>query len=466
MNDWLDAEGHADRAFEMFERGRWAEAESELRKALSLNPDQPEWHFNLGLTLEASGRDREALASYERATDLLPDQVDPLVAAGVVACRLGQLDKGIVLLEKALHLDPTNDVAYCNKMEALVRSGNHDEAETTFYMAQQALDAPSPHALAIIAESLMQRGEFARARWCLREALRLEPGLPRVAARLGTAYAAMGMKQRALQLYLRDLRDDPGNIDTLLDYGELLIDLGRLPEAAEKFRRVLELEPANVDAHVRLGQIAMRCKRYEQAHLEFELVLKLDAGFPRVRQMLASALLKRDRPEAARVCLNDEYDSLKAMCASDDVHEKNDSSEHAMVPWSTDDLTHFGGLLMDAALPVLAADVLSMALHDGDLSRPQQADLLRTIALARFQIGDYAGGVACSRRVLRLDPRCIASIHNLALAALQDNRLSVAAGWVNRGLRVNRHDDGLRRLRIRVWMASIAAFGRKLLGRN
>src|SRR5690606_35779399 len=101
MNDWLDAEGHADRAFEMYERGRWAEAESELRKAISLNPDQAEWHFNLGLTLEAAGRDLEALASYERATELLPDQPDPLVAAGVVANRLHLSDQAVNLLDRA-----------------------------------------------------------------------------------------------------------------------------------------------------------------------------------------------------------------------------------------------------------------------------------------------------------------------------------------------------------------------------
>jgi Flp pilus assembly protein TadD len=74
MSDWMDAEAHADRAFELYERGRWAEAESELRKALSLNPDQPEWHFNLGLTLEAAGRDGDALAAYEQATTLMPGQ--------------------------------------------------------------------------------------------------------------------------------------------------------------------------------------------------------------------------------------------------------------------------------------------------------------------------------------------------------------------------------------------------------
>ena len=52
MNQWQDAEQFADRALDMYERGRWAEAEVELRKALQIDPDQGDWHFNLGLTLE------------------------------------------------------------------------------------------------------------------------------------------------------------------------------------------------------------------------------------------------------------------------------------------------------------------------------------------------------------------------------------------------------------------------------
>jgi hypothetical protein len=41
-------------------------------------------------------------------------------------------------------------------------------------------------------------------------------------------------------------------------------------------------------------------------------------------------------------------------------------------------------------------------------------------------------------------------MHNLALAALQDRRLRVAWGWIRRGLQIDRHDDGLRRLRMRL----------------
>ncbi|TVQ58389.1 MAG: tetratricopeptide repeat protein, partial [Phycisphaerales bacterium] len=293
MSDWMDAESHADRAFEMYERGMWAEAESELRKALSLNPHQADWHFNLGLTLEAAGRDFDALASYERAIGLADEFPEPLIAAAVVAMRVGRVESAVDWLRRAIELDGTIEAAHAHLIEAQVRLGQHEEAETSFYIAQYALPEPSALCYAAVAEALLQREQYERGGWCLREAMRINPTLPRLRARLGNVYAALGDSRRALHLYLRDLRDDPGNVDTLLDYGELLMEFNRHGEAAEKFRRVLELEPANVDAHFRLGQIASRTKRFERAMVEFELVLKLDPNYPRIRLALAEVLIAR-----------------------------------------------------------------------------------------------------------------------------------------------------------------------------
>jgi tetratricopeptide (TPR) repeat protein len=445
MSKWFDAEEHADRALEMYERGRWAEAEAELRKAIALNPDQAEWHFNLGLTLEASERDAEAMACFERAVDLMPGQLDPLLAAGIVANRLGKFERAMELFQRALQVDARCELAYAHLIESHVRLGRHQDAEVTFYLAQQALEERSPHCLAMIAESLIQRRQFDRAEWCLWQALRLDPGIGRLRARLGAVYAATGRPRRALQMFLRDLRDDPGNIDTLLEYGEALVELGRLPEAAEKFRRVLELEPANVDAHFRLGEIALEAGRFEQAHLEFELVLKLDPQFPQVRVALAEALLRRGRVEQARPYLGEELELLQA---SD------------RVDFGRGELGRLGGLLLEAGLPAEAADVFEQAI-DADGESP---DALRKLALASFRSQDRAAGVAASRRALRLDPKCVASIHNLALAALEQGRLRLALGWIDRGLQENRHDDGLRRLRVRVYLAWAGRAVRRLFG--
>ncbi|MHC5024888.1 MAG: tetratricopeptide repeat protein [Planctomycetota bacterium] len=437
MSDWFDAESHADRALEMYERGRWAEAEAELRKALSLNPDQPEWLFNLGLTLEASGRDTDALDAYERAVDLMPGQVDPLIAAGIVCNRLNQHDRAIEWFDQALRLDPRSETAYANKMESHLRGSEHDDVETTFYLAQLALDEIGAPCLAVMAESLIERRQWERAEWCLREALRLDPTMPRLRARLAAVYAATGRPRRASQLFLRDLRDDPGNIDTLLDYGELLLDQRRLPEASEKFRRVLEMEPANIDAHYRLGQTSMAGRRYEQASIEFELVLKLDPQFPSIRLALGEALLRRGDRDSARNLLLEQLEIVR----------RDDSpTRHAR-------LGRLGRLLLEIGRAAEAAELFERAVT---ISGPSTS-LLRSLALAQFRAGDRAAGQATSRRVLKLEPACVASMHNLALAALEERRFGEASRWIVRGLACDHQDVGLRRLRMRLWLARLSS---------
>jgi tetratricopeptide (TPR) repeat protein len=437
MNEWLDAESHADRASELYERGRWAEAEAHLRKALALHPDHGEWHYNLGLTLEASGRDAEALAAYERSIELMSGEIEPVLAAGAVCNRLGHYERAIGWLQAARRIDPRNEAAFAHEIESHVKLGQHEEAETIFYLAQHSLAQPSAHCLMMVAESLWQREELDRAAWCLREALRLESNLPRARARLASVLAALGQSQKALQMYLRELRDDPGSIDTLLDFGDLLVKLGRLPEAGEKYRRVLELEPANVDAHFGLGRIALESRRFAQAQLEFDLVFKLDSEFPEIRLALAEALLGLEQVNDAQHALLDEHSRMAAAEAEAEAPSTN--------------LARLGMLMVEAQLPSKAVPVLERVLE----SSPDDPAVLRKLALAKFQSGNKAGGSAISRRVLRLDPGCVQSIHNLALAALDEGRLRSAAGWIRRGLKADRNDEGIRRLRARLIYASI-----------
>lgn len=465
----MDAQSHADRALEMYERGRWADAEAELRKAIHLNPDQAEWHFNLGMTLEASGRDADALACYDRTIEMMPDQAEPLLAAGIVSNRLTQFERAIGFLDRALAIQPAMESAYAHKIESQLRLGHHDEAETTFYLAQHALPEPSSQCLAVMAESLMQRHKFERAEWCLKEALRLDPNMPRLRARLAAVLHVTGKSQRALQLYLRELRDNPGDIDTLLEYGQLLGDMDRSAEAAEKFRRVLELEPANVLAHFELGCIAMTGRRFEQAHLEFELVLKLDGQFPAVRMKIGQALLGRGRVPEARTFLLEEFERFKAARPEDAVEAasiippvpRRDQSFSVWERLESIDLPELANLLLEVHEPEPAA-----ALLDDVIKAAPDADLLRQLALARFRCGQTDQGCIASRRVLRLDPNCLRSMHNLALAALEAGRMRIAAGWVRRGLRINAHDDGLRRLRMRVWIAHLKKRALRALDRG
>ena len=60
-----------------------------------------------------------------------------------------------------------------------------------------------------------------------------------------------------------------------------------------------------------------------------------------------------------------------------------------------------------------------------------------------------------SRKVLRKDPNCLSSIHNLAFGALQRKRYRIASAWIKRGLRISQGDEGLRRIRLRLWLSRL-----------
>jgi len=439
MNDWIDAEQHVERAHEFFEANRLSEAEAELREAIALNPDRAEWHFNLGLTLEAAGRRREAVDAFRRAHALSPDEPQTALLIGVNLLRAAD-DTGrppdadareaVAWLEEArAHESGPRADAAVHLIEAYARVGDHDKAEVSFYLALQEADADRALAYVNIADSLSERGEHARAAAALREAAQLDPAMPGVYARLAGACAAMGRRERARRLYIRELRLNPGDVDTLIDLGALLVEMGRPGEAAEKFRRALEIEPDNADAHYELGVLELDAGRYERARRSLRLVLRLDPTDQRARRRLAEINARTGRPRDARAILVEQAAAL--------------TRGGADLP--AEDREELGLMLLDADAPAEAARVLSTVLD------PPSADarLWRALSVALLRCGQRAAGVRAARRARRIEPGGVADAHNIALALLESGQLRRAGVWIHHALAKAPTDPQLRRLRWR-----------------
>src|SRR5947209_12624513 len=90
MNDWYDAEQRVERAKELFDQHKWSEALEELRAAVSLNPYNSGWFFNIGLTLDELQRFEEAISAYDQALEIEPDDVDALHHLGTDLSRVGR----------------------------------------------------------------------------------------------------------------------------------------------------------------------------------------------------------------------------------------------------------------------------------------------------------------------------------------------------------------------------------------
>ena len=437
MNEWSDAEDHVERAHELFEAGRWDEAEKELRQALARNPYQAEWHFNLALTLEAAGRFRDAAESFKKAFELGPGDAQVAVLVGLNCLRAGDPEGSLPWLDKAIDLDNTRVDPLIYKIEALARLGRHEEAETAYYLAQQ-IEPDDAEIYAVMADSLLARGLHDKAVWCLREAARLDPELPRVEAKLAEAYARTGRQERARQLYLRELRRDPGNIDSLLDLGELLMDMHRDAEASEKFRRVLELEPDNAEAHFNLGRLAAKLGDRAGSLRQFDLVVRLDPSYPSARCKLAAVLLE-SHTEGAK-------DRAKLLLLAE-LRDQSERPDRIAI----EEMDELGQLLLDAQLPTEAARVFKRIIA----RQPNNAAAHHALSVCHFLRQDRAAGMECARAALRLEPQYIAPMHNLAMAYLEQGQWTRARYWATHARRLDPDDPSLRRLRLKLRVQAI-----------
>lgn len=451
MNDWVDAEHHVERAHEHYDAGRWDEAENELRQALSLNPYQAEWFFNLGLTLEAAGRHSDAADAFSNCYKLHEEHDQPdansALLAGLNLVRANKPEEGLDWFDRTTKIEPLNITAFVHRIEALTELSRYSDAEEAFYLAQQ-IDPDYGELYAAIADTLLASGHNDRAVWCLREAARLDPELPRVQARLAKAYSTSGRLERARQLYLRELRVDPGDIDTLLDLGELLLDMHRYAEAGEKFRRVLELESDQPDAHFLLGELAEIEHRTADALVHYDVVLRLDKEYPGVRRRLARVLFLRNREEdfprirdllsyEQRVMLNKGIGDLV-------VNEPKDGTQHAL--GKVEDLEELGRLLLDAEMTNESIRIYTEMIT----LQPMNHRAHHGLSVAMLEADRFDCGIASAKRALEFQPRFIPAMHNLALAYLRQRQWIRARYWVRQASRVDPDDPSLRRLRLKL----------------
>ena len=240
-------------------------------------------------------------------------------------------------------------------------------------------------------------------------------------------------------MFLQELREHPGSMETLLDFGDLLAELGRHGEAEEKFKRMLEINPAETRAHRRLAEIAMHRGHFEEAVSEFELVQSLAPDEENIILPLASALLATKRTRETRILLVDFTEKILEA----DQNELKDRER--------DELIQLVDLLLKCGLPGLAGDLCDKQL----LTAPEDIDVLRRLAFAAFDRGDRRTGDRVSRKILRLDPTLCTVHENLVLSAIRARKPALAWARIERGLNRFPDHEALRRLRTLVLLRRI-----------
>jgi tetratricopeptide (TPR) repeat protein len=142
--------------------GRAREA---VERAVSLDPDLPEGHAELGwIQMYYDWDFRGAEASFGRALELAPGSAPVLRGAGVLARNLGRLEEAIGLYRRALEQDPLSAPSYHNLGMALGAMDRFVEAKAAhreaLELAPQGVGTRGNLSLTLLA---LGRGEEALA---------------------------------------------------------------------------------------------------------------------------------------------------------------------------------------------------------------------------------------------------------------------------------------------------------------
>lgn len=187
----------------------WDGAESELRRAVELEPGKPTPHLWYAILLETTGRSEEAVKEARRAVELAPGEAPVHAGLGYRLYWARRYDDAVAELAAALKLDAKLETAQYFIGRARVQQGRFDEARAAFARARELSprDANLRSAGAYLAVLAGRRTEAERT---LAEIERLaDRGMP-FASQAAGIHAALGHKAIALGWLERALSSREG----------------------------------------------------------------------------------------------------------------------------------------------------------------------------------------------------------------------------------------------------------------
>lgn len=225
-----------------------------------------------------------------------------LKQAGLLS-RLGQADRAVELLRRAVQADPKDAAA----RELLARTlltfyGDKPEALNDALAQLEEclrLRPEDPASLGGFANDFFKSPRPVAAAERLRALLRSHPDIPGAHFFLGQAADAVGETAEASVHYQAALRESPNNSAIFVKLGLISDRAGRIAEATALFRKAIQLNPANTDARLNLAIELMQRRNFTQGLKELNELLRLNPQDAAAHFCMGFAFLTMQRVDEA-----------------------------------------------------------------------------------------------------------------------------------------------------------------------
>jgi len=254
-------------------------AMAEYERAIAVAPNNPYTLASMGDLLVPMGRFREAIKSLRTALRLNPfPPVNFFWTLGLAYFFTGRTNEAIEVTNKAVNLDPGIAESHFLLGITLIAAGKSGEALTELDKAVSLSQNPSryiPHR----AVALVNTGKIEEAVASVKEMVSSRPddadgyeGLIFVLNLLGRHEEVLQMAQKAATLQLGPYTEPYIKLSSGLSYGFL----GQYDQAILRLKEAIKLWPDYVYGHIHLAAICSLAGQMEEARAEVQEALKIN----------------------------------------------------------------------------------------------------------------------------------------------------------------------------------------------
>ena len=272
-HDAGNALAHNDIGILYYEAGENDKALAHYQEAVRLSPENAIFQKNLGdLSWFVYGDAQAAMTRYMEALKLEPQDVEALLACSQICMSIGKNDDARDFIDCVLTLEPWNEEArrMMNRIDSadINENGEPDwgpvnpAVEPRNDFTSQNIQVAIDELLQTITESpqdarafndlgvlYFESGDKNRALHCYEQAVSLQPRDAVFVKNLADFYLMeQGRIEDALKMYVSVLEDNPQDVDCLISTGLICRINGKIDDASDFYQRALEIEPWNQSA--------------------------------------------------------------------------------------------------------------------------------------------------------------------------------------------------------------------------
>ncbi len=230
-----------------------------FNRALEIKPDNAEAYLGLGILFANLGRDEQAITCFTKVVAIIPLHADAHNNLGILLGKKGRYEEAIAAVEQALKIRPAYAVTHLNLGILLKDCGRTDDAVAAFRTAISCKPdyASAYNNLGLLLGSLGRNEDAVAA---LSQALAIKPDFAEAHNNLGVALSNLGRHDQAIIHFQTAYGINPSYAEAHYNAGSLLGNLGHHDQAIACFDRALRLKPSYARARAwKLHQLRAIC---------------------------------------------------------------------------------------------------------------------------------------------------------------------------------------------------------------